>query len=677
MNSGATTSDNAEVQVLANGVSVALNTSTGIPGDTFQMTVTNTGTAADTFDLHAAGPAGMLARLSASQLTLAPNQSQVVDVTTAAVNFAVPGSFNLTVFARSQSIPGIVDSDSAELNIRVTTGLAAHFDPAVKDLSIPGTAEFLLLVNNTGNTEDSYTATISATDGPITASLVGLDGHPTQTIPIFRLPGLATGTVRLNTSLLTTGTRRGARESNVTNRCRIISEETAVVTTQSSGPRLDCSPMHVGLNTCIVQGATPRGVVDLAIGVQPGDRFLPKYGVTLGMLDPAIVGQGIVQPDGRAVVQVYISSANLLQRLIMQAFEHAPTPRTTNIEIVGVPLQAFGASGNDTTVLDSSVVPALWNEAIARWESRGLSLHSIGTAADSRHPDRGLADGAARPDGGQYRLCGLDRRRPRLVCGSIAVRRRRSSSALRESPHLSGLRRHAPAGHMDLLTVLMHEFGHILGADDLVAGASSSLMTSSLPTGTRRLPVALETSAHAALDVNGDNFVTPIDVLFVINYLNTVTSDSLSSQAPPERLDVNHDAAVSPLDALLIINFLNTRSAASLNGEGESAPVDAGQPAIGLAPAANAWSRGRNLSKESSDLLSRSSQKPATVEEKFSVPVVLFEEDVLGDYVQELTTGIVSPRVRQLADDEFFRELGADTLLTLGRIAISFDDFEQ
>ena len=91
MNSCATTADTAELQVLANGVSVALNTSTGIPGDTFQMTVTNTGTAADTFDLNAAGPAGMLAAVSASQLTLRPNQSQVVDVTTAAVNYAVRG----------------------------------------------------------------------------------------------------------------------------------------------------------------------------------------------------------------------------------------------------------------------------------------------------------------------------------------------------------------------------------------------------------------------------------------------------------------------------------------------------------------------------------------------------------------------------------------------------------
>ena len=49
-------------------------------------------------------------------------------------------------------------------------------------------------------------------------------------------------------------------------------------------------------------------------------------------------GAGIVQPDGRAVVQVYIPSAALLERLLFQAFEQAPTPRTTNIVIAGGPL---------------------------------------------------------------------------------------------------------------------------------------------------------------------------------------------------------------------------------------------------------------------------------------------------------------------------------------------------
>ena len=209
------------------------------------------------------------------------------------------------------------------------------------------------------------------------------------------------------------------------------------------------------------------------MGVQPGDRFWPKYGVTLGMLDPAIVGQGIVQPDGRAVVQVYISSANLLQRLIMQAFEHAPTPRTTNIEIAGVPLQAFGASGNDTSVLDSSVVPALWNEAIARWESRGLSLHQ---SALLRTVDIRIAD---LPTG----LLG------QTVGNTIYVDSTADGhgwfvdpspsddvefTAAPGTASLVAPPGGAPAGHMDLLTVLMHEFGHVLGADDLAAGAFSA-----------------------------------------------------------------------------------------------------------------------------------------------------------------------------------------------------------
>jgi hypothetical protein len=114
-----------------------------------------------------------------------------------------------------------------------------------------------------------------------------------------------------------------------------------------------------------------------------------------------------------------------------------------------------------------------------------------------------------------------------------------------------------------------------------------------------------------------------------------------------------------------------------LDGEGEFAPIDVEQPAIGLAAAARAGSKGGHLSKDSTALLSRSSQEPATVEESLSVPVGLFEKDTLDDYVHQLTTGIVSSRVRQLADDEFFRELDADTLLTLDRIMLSFDDFEQ
>lgn len=70
-------------------------------------------------------------------------------------------------------------------------------------------------------------------------------------------------------------------------------------------------------------------------------------------------------------------------------------------------------------------------------------------------------------------------------------------------------------------------------------------------------------------DVNGDNRVTPQDLLQIINLLNsdgetatqTLPSRSLAASAEPEDLswnpDVSGDGLVSPMDALIIINRLN------------------------------------------------------------------------------------------------------------------------
>jgi hypothetical protein len=64
---------------------------------------------------------------------------------------------------------------------------------------------FLLMVHNTGNTADSYSATIIGANGPVTATLVGLNGSPTQMIPTFILPGLSTGALELQADLAAIG----------------------------------------------------------------------------------------------------------------------------------------------------------------------------------------------------------------------------------------------------------------------------------------------------------------------------------------------------------------------------------------------------------------------------------------------------------------------------------------
>ena len=196
---------NGMLKVAAAGVTVALDRRAGAPGESFTATVTNTGTAADTFDLSAAGPGGLVATLGDTAVTLQPGESRTVTLTTTPAAFAVQGALGLTVAARSQSAPDVVAGDSAALAVPATAGLTAALDQNPRTLPAPGPADFLLTVNNTGNTEDQYVAEITGTTGPVTAALIGLDGLPTQAIPSFLLPGLASGAIRLRTNMTGNG----------------------------------------------------------------------------------------------------------------------------------------------------------------------------------------------------------------------------------------------------------------------------------------------------------------------------------------------------------------------------------------------------------------------------------------------------------------------------------------
>lgn len=75
-------------------------------------------------------------------------------------------------------------------------------------------------------------------------------------------------------------------------------------------------------------------------------------------------------------------------------------------------------------------------------------------------------------------------------------------------------------------------------------------------------------------DVNHDSFVSPIDALVIINYLNTNSTQTLPAlhgAIPSGYIDVNGDGVVAPIDALLVINKLNAIS----SGEGPASPVSA------------------------------------------------------------------------------------------------------
>jgi len=78
------------------------------------------------------------------------------------------------------------------------------------------------------------------------------------------------------------------------------------------------------------------------------------------------------------------------------------------------------------------------------------------------------------------------------------------------------------------------------------------------------------------LDVNADGFVSPIDVLIVVNDLNFNGTRVLPNNVPvPPFLDVNGNRSVDPLDVLELINFINSRGSAGA-GEGEASMATLG-----------------------------------------------------------------------------------------------------
>jgi len=112
--------------------------------------------------------------------------------------------------------------------------------------------------------------------------------------------------------------------------------------------------------------------------------------------------------------------------------------------------------------------------------------------------------------------------------------------------------------------------------DNIVSGTKSVIITAASNgftegTGTLNISDSDSTWHNTSNpnDVDGDNSVSPLDVLTIVNYLNSVGSGPVTEATPPPYLDVDSDNFVSPLDALVVINYLNSQS--NGQGEGESA----------------------------------------------------------------------------------------------------------
>ncbi len=336
--------------VVSAGVSVSLSPSSVAPGAPLQMYVQNTGQSTDTFNLALAGPAALVSSLATQSVTLGAGASQEVDITTSAANFAEAGTLALTATATSQTDTSVEASDTADLTIPSTQGVTASFNPATQNLAAPGATSFLLLVNNTGNTEDSYSATITGTTGPITASLIGLDGQPAQSEPLFILPGLSEGAILLDVS----GSSPGQGTVTVTIQSLTNSSESTTVTATlnvASPVQMQVTIANSGLAT--VEGTTaPITGSLLAAAVPNGNTPATSivYTVTTAPTNGTLRLNGQALAAGGTFTQDYLNNG----RLAYQSAEEGADSVSFSVAATN----AVGTTGTfQITASDAALIP--------------------------------------------------------------------------------------------------------------------------------------------------------------------------------------------------------------------------------------------------------------------------------------------------------------------------------
>ncbi len=98
-------------------------------------------------------------------------------------------------------------------------------------------------------------------------------------------------------------------------------------------------------------------------------------------------------------------------------------------------------------------------------------------------------------------------------------------------------------------------------------------------------------NAFLPFDVNGDNLVTPIDALLVLNQIGTagqMSEGETAANRPLRFPDVNNDGQITALDALLVINYMSQTNlgggGTAAGGEGEGEGFDASEAFAATVP---------------------------------------------------------------------------------------------
>jgi hypothetical protein len=359
----------ATINVVANGLTVAVSNPVVNVNSTAQVTVTNTGSVSDTIVLSLSGPGALVSVLGANSVTLPAGASQNVNISVGNPSFASYGNSTLEVTGTSQGNTAVTATLNMSIAVPYALGVTARFQPSSQNAP----AVFPLNVRNIGSVEDSYTATITATTGSIQANLMNLDGTSTQQIPQFILPGLAAGQLYINAS----GKAPGSVTVTVTSLTDPTVTATATANICQNCPQAPIADAGAPQSVAPGQNATLDGSASYDPNTPP---LALTYSWTL-----------VSAPSGSAVTSASIAGANSAKASF--------TPDVTGAYLFQLTVSngTFSASANVTITATGGTGPP----------TGGGSLPPVAVAGKNRNVANGkyfLLDGSASYDPGANRL---------------------------------------------------------------------------------------------------------------------------------------------------------------------------------------------------------------------------------------------------------------------------------
>jgi PKD repeat protein/uncharacterized membrane protein len=129
---------------------------------TWQVIVKNTGSAPDSYSLMAGGIVSASAQFAPASVSLAPGESQAVQLTSRDMDFALPQTYPFAVTARSTSQLGIQNFDMADITFNGYQAVQVEFLPAAQTITDSLQASYLMVITNTGNVDTVYRLSASS-----------------------------------------------------------------------------------------------------------------------------------------------------------------------------------------------------------------------------------------------------------------------------------------------------------------------------------------------------------------------------------------------------------------------------------------------------------------------------------------------------------------------------------